>query len=205
MQSIARLLRIDIQDVFTLSPQVRFLLAFQLIVLFLLSILVGIIFSPRFKGTVQMRSGAPLQTVPTSAPEAKNILKIQAERASMIRGTSQVITVHYTGEPAEAVDTTLEYDPTVIRVDKIKNLGVFDTVLQTKVDAKRVLFSAGMSLDALEEGTFTLGPVYSFTITALKPIEKTTLSFVQPETYVWHASKNIASAFEDITLEIVAQ
>lgn len=205
MQSIVRLLRIDIQDVFTLSPQVRFLLAFQLIVLFLLSILIGIIFSPRFKGTVQMRSGAALETVPTSTPEAKNILKIQAEQNSMIRGTSQTITILYTGEPAEAVDTTIEYDPTVIRIGKIKNLGVFDTVLQTKVDPQRVLFSAGMSLDALEKGKTTLGPIYSFTVTALKPIEKTTISFVQPETYVWHSSKNIVSEFEDVRLEIVAQ
>ena len=163
MHSIVRLLRLDIQNITTLSPQVRFLLVFQIIVLFLLSILIGIIFSPRFKNTVQMRSGVSLNTVPTSAPVQKNILKLQAPQKSMVRGSSQVVTVMYSGDRAEAIDTIIQYDPTVIRIDKIKNLGVYDTVLQSKVDAQRILFSAGMSLDALEQGNFAPGELYSFT------------------------------------------
>ncbi len=205
MHSIVRLLRLDIQNITSLSPQVRFLLVFQIIVLFLLSILVGIIFSPRFKNNVQMRSGASLNTVPTSVPVQKNILKLQADQKSMIRGNSQLVTVIYTGDRTEAIDTVIQYDPTVIRIDKIKNLGVFDTVLQSKVDAQRVLFSAGMSLDALEQGDFAPGPIYSFTVTALKPVERTPLSFIEPENFVWHSGKNIVTSFENITFEIVAQ
>lgn len=195
----------DFQDFASLSPQVRFLLMFQIIVLFLLSILVGLIFSPKFKNSVQMRSGASLNTVPTSVPQTKNILKIQAERASMVRGSSQVITVLYTGDSTQAIDSVIQYDPTVIRVDKIKNLGMFDTVLQSKIDEQRILFSAGMSLDALESHSFTPGNFFSFVITALKPVERTPISFVEPESFVWRSTQNIVTSFENVTLEIVAQ
>ncbi|MBP9797611.1 hypothetical protein KBC70_00505 [Candidatus Woesebacteria bacterium] len=205
MQSIVRVLRMDFQDFATLSPQVRFLLMFQIIVLFLLSILIGLIFSPKFKNSVQMRSGASLDTVPTSTPQVKNILKLQAEKPSMVRGTSQTITVFYNGAQSEAVDTIVQYDPAVIRVDKIKNLGMFDTVLQSKVAPQRVVFSAGMSLDALEKNSFTPGQLFSFTVTALQPVERTPLSFVEPESYVWHSTQNIVTSFENVTLEIVAQ
>ena len=67
------------------------------------------------------------------------------------------------------------------------------------------LFSAGMSLDALEQGNFAPGELYSFTITALKPVERTPLSFIEPENFIWHNSKNIVTSFENITVEIVAQ
>lgn len=43
----------DVSDFAHLNPHVQFILLFQLIVLFILSILIGILFSPHFKDGVR--------------------------------------------------------------------------------------------------------------------------------------------------------
>src|SRR3989344_1256954 len=70
MNTVGTTVRNDVKDFVTLSPQIKFLLVVQFIILFILSILIGVVFSPKFKKSVVTQNGVTVQQ-PTPVPGAK--------------------------------------------------------------------------------------------------------------------------------------
>jgi hypothetical protein len=56
MQSFAQTIQKDVHAFTDLRPEIKFVLVFQLLILFTLSILVGILFSPHFKPQLRNQS-----------------------------------------------------------------------------------------------------------------------------------------------------
>ncbi|OGK29851.1 hypothetical protein A3I56_00140 [Candidatus Roizmanbacteria bacterium RIFCSPLOWO2_02_FULL_43_10] len=204
MTRFASTLTLDLQDFRSLSPQLKFFLSIQILILFCLSVLVGVIFSPKFTSQVSLRSGVPLETVPTEAPKSQNTLTLSTEKQALRVGETQTVSVTYDGDSPEVIDSAITYDPKVFRVEKIKNGELFDTVLQSRQLDGRVIFSSALSLEKIRrlQTVRIKGLYFSFTITALQSVKSTELAFVPSETFVWSRKQNILTDTRGTLIDI---
>lgn len=196
MDTVATTVRKDVRDFFTLSPQVKFLLAIQLIILFILSILIGVIFSPKFKRNVLH------EAAPGAALEKTDGVRLSLLPQSKFMKPNEEITFFVTmsGAPAYAVDTVLTYDPTYIAVSTVENGDVFDRVILNEQKPGTITFSA-----AYDPGKNTFkkeGIVLKFKARALKKTQETVIQFDKDRTIAAQDGKNILQVTEPATLHI---
>lgn len=206
MNAIVDTVRIDYKDFIKLSPQVKFLLVIQLSILFILSILIGIILSPKFKNQVSKQAVIPVtdQIQPTlTDTEPKNILAIVPEKLQMGINESQTVQVIYQGDPTSAVDLALNIDSSVFNVSDIIENDRFDTLLRREVIDNKLYFSAARSPYADNEITDDDSiHIMTFTITALRPAQSTRISFDRSNTIVAASGKDILQGVESIIISI---
>lgn len=198
MNAVATTVRKDVKDFFTLTPQVKFLLVIQLIVLFILSILIGIVFSPKFKESV-LHQSVPGVT-PDDAAEKAVRLALLPQTKFMKPGEEATFYVTISGDPAYAVDTVLKYDPLSLSVSSVENGDVFDRVVLNEVKSGTITFSA--VYDPGKAAFKKEGIVLKFKAKALKKTEETIIHFDMKQTIAAQDGKNILKTAEPATLHI---
>lgn len=172
MSSLTETIRIDIRDFTELSPQVQFLLVFQLIVLFILSILVGVMFSPRFKNAVQENeTGSLLTTIPTESVRF-NSLALIPQSEEMNVDETQRVDVIYNGESVDTLHMKIAYDPQVMQIseESIKIGGQTPEALSILNETDGVLeasWSAARPVEQVRKSRVN-ETVASFSVTALQ-------------------------------------
>lgn len=206
MQSIVRTIHLDIKDFVHLSPQVKFLLVFQLIILFILSILIGVIFSPKFRTSIENQAGTPVVENPIE--EKQNKLILQLDSTIMKVGDTQTVRVRYTGDPSDGVDTVITYIPSVFSVSNISASDVYDTILRRRIDTEKIYFSGARSpfsenQDEVEPDTSDY-TVFTFDITALRTTDSAQLDFDPDQTIVAAKGKNILDTTEFVTIQVTS-
>lgn len=198
MDTLAVTVRKDFKDFFTLSPQVKFLLAVQLIILFILSILIGIIFSPKFKQNV-LHQTIPNTTTKNVKDSGVRLILLPQDKFVKL-GDELTFYVTMSGDPAYAIDTVIEYDPSVLLVSSVENGDVFDRVILNKHESGSITFSA-----AYDPGKNTFkkeGILLTFKAKALKKSQETILHFDVDRTIAAQDGKNILQTAEPATLHI---
>lgn len=206
MNAIIDTLRVDYKDFLKLSPQVKFLLGIQISILFILSILIGIILSPKFKNQVSKQSVVSvteqIQPTPEDA-ESSNILAIVPEQLTMSVNDTQTIQVIYQGEPTSAVDLALNIDTSVFEISEITEDPRFDTLLRREVIDDTLYFSAATSpyAETQEIDPDSTG-IMTFTITALRPAQSSRISFLRSDTIVASSGKDILDTVESIIISV---
>jgi len=188
--------RKDLREFITLSPQVKFLLTIQLIILFILSILIGIIFSPKFKKNVLHEAVPPAKTV-----QSKSVKLALLPQTKFIKpGEELTFVVTISGDPAYAVDSVLKFDPTYLSITSVQNGDVFDRIILNKVGPDSITFSA-----AYDPGKNTFkkeGTLFTFKAKALKKTQETILHFDLEHTIAAQDGKNILKTAEPATVHI---
>lgn len=198
MDTIATIVRKDVKDLFTLSPQVKFLLTIQLIILFILSILIGVMFSPKFKSNV-LRQQVPGATNDTTNTKSVR-LSLLPQSKFLKPGEELTFYVTMSGDPAYAVDTHITFDPEYVTVSDVQNGDMFDRVVLNKVESGKLIFSA-----AYDPGKTTFkqeGIVLTFKARALKKTQETFLLFDTNNTIAAQDGKNILQSAEPASLHI---
>jgi len=179
-------LRRDIVDFKTLTPQVKFLIVIQVIILFILAILVGVLFSPQFNNQVKQNPNSE-RTGSTNSTQ----LSIKPQDEIMKIGEERVISVHMTGTPVTAADMVLTFDPQVLEVSAVTNGDMFAKEIYNKVEDGKMYFSVAQNVDgAGVKPKRTSDLVFNFTIKALKKIETTKIEFSLDETITAEDGKN---------------
>lgn len=203
MQSIVQTIRLDLKDFIKLSPQVKFLLIFQLIILFILSLLIGIIFSPKFKTNVENQAGLPV--IEESVEDVQNSLSIVPETQTMLVGSTQTVQITYTGDPATAVDTVIHYIPSVFTVSNMQSGEAYDTILRRKIIDDHIYFSGAQSpfQEGADEINLSDYTVMTFDVTAERPTESARISFSEEDTVVASSGKNILGQANDVTIRVI--
>lgn len=173
MKKFLSSLQKDISDFTTLSPQVKFLLVVQLIILFILSILVGVLFSPRFTGNVRQNPDAPELS---QESQATTQLSLEPNDHIMQIGEDVLMNVTMSGAPSTAVDVVLTYDPAVLEISDVTNGEVYEREIYNEITTEggvgKVYFSAAQPL---EEDTD--GAVFGFVATAIQKVETSPIEF----------------------------
>lgn len=180
-------LRRDIVDFKTLTPQVKFLIVIQVIILFILAILVGVLFSPQFNNQVKQNPNSE-RTGSTNSTQ----LSIKPQDEIMKIGEERVISVHMTGTPVTAADMVLTFDPQILEVSAVTNGDMFAKEIYNKVENGIMYFSVAQNADdgAGRKPTASSDMVFSFTIKALKKVETTKIEFSLDETITAEDGKN---------------
>jgi hypothetical protein len=191
MKNFMYSLQKDISEFKTLSPQVKFLLAIQVIILLIFSILVGVLFSPQFNKNVQQNpKGSPNAVADKSSTQ----LSIQPKDEIMKVGEERLMSVHIKGTTVTAADIVLTYDPTAIEVSEVTNGNLFGRQIINKIDAGKVYFSAAKdiaSAGASKQNTDEAkDAIFGFKIKALKKIETTRIEFSLDETITAENGEN---------------
>lgn len=200
MNTVVGTVRTDMKDFITLSPQVKFLLVVQFIILFILSILIGVIFSPKFKKSVVMQNG--LQNAAVQKPTMVQGVKLALLPQGKFMRVDEEIPFYVTmsGPAAYATDIVLKYDPQYIRISAVENGDLYDRVIVNKQTAGTVTFSA-----AYDPGKDTFkkeGTVLKFKIKALKKTQETIIHFDENATIAAQEGKNLLETAEPATLHI---
>ncbi len=195
MDSFVTTVRKDVKDFATLSPQVRFLLAIQLIILFILSILIGVIFSPKFKKSVTHQNNIVLEK-----PIEGVTLTILPQDEFMKIGEETPFFVTMSGAAPYAMDVVVTYDPALLQVSQVENGDIFDRVILNTVKPGAVTFSAAYNPG---KNTFKKeGTVLKFKAKALKKTEQTLIYFDQKQTIAAQEGKNILNTLEPAQVHI---
>lgn len=198
MDTLAVTVRKDLKDFFTLSPQVKFLLTIQLIILFILSILIGVMFSPKFKQNV-LHQTIPNATLKNTQDTGVRLVLLPQDKFIKL-GDEITFYVTMSGDPAYAVDTVIQYDPTVLLVRSVENGDVFDRIILNQLESGLITFSA-----AYEPGKNTFkkeGIVLTFKAKALKKSQETIIHFDLDRTIAAQDGKNILHTAEPAILHI---
>src|SRR3989338_6904924 len=138
MKNFVDSLQRDVFDFKTLSPQVKFLLLIQVVILFILSILVGVLFSPQFNSQVKQNPNSTVNPTQNSSTQ----LSITPQDEIIKIGEERIMTVHIAGAPVTAIDVVFTYDPKIVEIRDITNGGSFDKVIVNKVENGKVYYSA---------------------------------------------------------------
>ncbi len=179
----------DIFEFKTLSPQVKFLLAIQVVILFIFSILVGVLFSPQFNKKVQQNPNGN----PNSAIADRNSTQLSIEPKDEIVkvGESRLMSVHLKGSSVTAVDIVLNYDPAMLEVSDVTNGTAFGRVIINKVEKGKIYFSAAQDVtNAQKVNKNDDGAVFGFKVTALKKTETAKIEFSLDETITAENGEN---------------
>lgn len=176
----------DIINFKTLSSQVKFLLFFQLVVLFIVSLLVGFIFSPD--------RGAKIVKSPIIRPQTQaktqdgTILKISPSEAVFKLGQEQTFTVELVGQPVPATDVVISFDTKYLEISAVSPAAEFDNLIVNSIKDNRIYYSANYSPDKWSEAH--PGAIFSFVAKAVAKSEGTALSIVKEETSTSRDNKN---------------
>lgn len=189
------------QDFFnfkTLSPQVKFLLLFQLGVLFIVSLLVGYIFSPDRGGNI-IAPPIVKQQVQVAA-KGGTTLQIIPKEAVVKVGAKQTFTVELVGEPVSVTDIVLSFDPKYITISEVAKGEQFDNLIVSTIKDNRLYYSANYSPEAWPQAR--PGSIFTFTATALSKTEETKISVVKEETATVRDNKNTLTGSFDAIFRI---
>lgn len=197
MHTVVNTVRKDAKDFVMLSPQVKFLLVVQFIILFILSILIGIIFSPKFKKNVTQKNNIVLENAEKAA-QVKLALVPQSK--FMKPGEEIPFFVTMSGTPAYAVDIVLNYDPQYLQISAVENGDIYDRVIVNKGTKGMMTFSA-----AYDSGKSTFkkeGIVLKFKTKALKKTQETIIHFDRDLTIAAQEGENILKTAEPAQIHI---
>lgn len=193
MNSFAAVVRKDVQDFSTLNAPIKFLLAVEFIILLILSILIGVMFSPKFKQNV-VHQGTEQNT-------SQVTFSIVPEVTFMKPGDeSSLLVVLNNGANVSAADIVLSYDPQYIQITEVVNGDFFDREIINTNIPEGMMFSAALnpgSQSTKKEGTVTV-----FKIKALQKAQETTISFDPNLTIAASNGKNILGATKNGTVHI---
>lgn len=180
----------DIFEFKTLSPQVKFLLAIQVIILFIFSILVGVLFSPQFNKKIQQN---PNGNPNNAALAGRNSTQLSIEPKDEIVkvGESRLMSVHLKGPSVTAVDIVLMYDPVMLEVSDVTNGTAFGRVIINKIEKGKIYFSAAQDVTSAQKTKRDdNGDVFGFKVTALKKAETAKIEFSLDETITAENGEN---------------
>ncbi len=188
------------QDFFnfkTLSPQVKFLLLFQLVVLFIVSLLVGFIFSPE-------RSSIISRPINKSQARANNLngttLKISPEETVFKVGQEQTFTVELAGEPVPAADIVLTFDPKYLQISAVAPDEQFDNIIVNSIEGYKLFYSANYSPDKWPQAK--PGRIFTFKVRAIDKTEETKISIVKDSTSTSRDNKNTLTETVDAIVRV---
>ena len=203
MKNFVDSLQKDIVDFKSLSPQIKFLLVFQVVILFTLSILVGVLFSPQFNNQVRKNPNTDL----SAAIQDKHVtqLSIAPEDVIMKVGEERIMSVHITGAPVTAVDVVLTYDPAVLEINNVSNGDVFGREIVNKVESGRIYFSAAKNVEnkgSVSKDKALADGVLGFAVKALKKVETARIEFKLDETITAEDGKNLLGVTQPANIHV---
>lgn len=201
MKNFVDSLQKDIVDFKSLSPQIKFLLAIQVIILFILSILVGVLFSPQFNNQVKRNPNTDL----TSALNDKSAtqLSIIPQDEIMKVGEERIMSVQMSGAPVTAADIVITYDPTLLEVSNVSNGEIFGREIINNIEAGKITFSAAKNVDDnSQDKDASTGAIFGFAVKALKKVETTRLEFSLDETITAEDGRNTLGVTQSAEIHV---
>lgn len=166
----------DVRDIKKLDDNRKFLLLMLFVVLFVISVLVGGF----------LAQNRPQTQVPQTAPQRTTKLKptttlsIVSTSKTLKQGTTEKVTVNLEKTPVTAIDIVLNYDPNLLTVSNIENGTVFARVIRKKIETGKIIYSA--AIDTASKTALQTGPVFSFSIRALKSAGSAKITFDPSQT-----------------------
>lgn len=188
----------DLLNFKTLSPQVKFLLLFQLVVLFGVSLLLGFIFSPERGANivVKPRLKEPVQASLLSGTN----LAINPDEKVLKLGEKQIFSLELSGQSVVAADIVLKYDPNVIAISELTPGIVFDKIMVSDVKNGQVYYSAHFSPE--NQSTNHQGVIFTFTTKALKKSSETKIMIDRQQTFTSKSGDNTLKTTQDAIIRI---
>ncbi|OGK29394.1 hypothetical protein A3D06_00295 [Candidatus Roizmanbacteria bacterium RIFCSPHIGHO2_02_FULL_40_9] len=184
----------DVQDFKNLNSRSRNIFIVQILVLMTVSIIVGMLLSPKFK-TTQNQNQVALQNNPKGT-----ILEISPRDHIMKVGEEIDLEINLKGDRPTAMDIALSYDPTAINVESVLNGEVFDREIINKIEKGKIMFSAAQSPG--ENKGKNSSRIVTVKIKALKKIQETKISFIENQTIAAKSGENILSKAQEAIIHI---
>ena len=151
----------DVQEFQNLHPN-RKLAVFGIILLvFIISILVGVYFS---KGSFNVGQQGPEESV--TNPEGTTTLTLVPSAEMVETGESITVSVMLDGDPVQAVDIAVNFDPALFAASNIVNGNIYSDIIRESVENGQVLVSA--AVDPNDPDALTTGELFSFTLEAVE-------------------------------------
>lgn len=198
--SLVNRIRQDMSEFSSLAPQIKFLLGFQLSILFVISVLIGLLFSPSFRERTGQKLIKTQKHNPTVLSQTDTALYIKPADTVLKIGEEAVFTVVLDGSPVTAADIVLNFDPEYLEVVGVDQGEIFDTIIVNENNAGTISYSATYSPNTGE--TQQTGKVFSFRARALKRTEGTQLEFVKKSTITARGGKNTLKDTNSATVRI---
>lgn len=183
----------DVQDFHKLHPN-RKLAVFGIILLvFIISILVGVYFS---RGSFKFGSQQTTEST-ISNPEGTTNLTLVPSAESVAPGESITVSVMLDGDPVQAVDVAVNFDPALFAASDITNGDVYGDILRESVENGQVLVSAAVAPSNPDD--LKTGELFSFTLEALDA-GSTELSFDTDLTITAINGSNTLQSAQGVTI-----
>lgn len=187
MKSLSKIIKSLNYDVRHLSPRVRFLVVIQLAILFILSILIGVIFSPKFAANVVQNTNAP------SPSDNRSTMFVINPSEKIIR-TGDTINFAVTVEKdfPQTADIALMYDVKFLQFVEANSGNAFNQEIVKEIKNGRIIYAAAeiprTKTDPERDRT-----ILNLSFKALRPTEQTELVFDATTTIAGFAGDDILS------------
>lgn len=129
-----------------------------------------------------------IQPLSSPIPKPKALLTIDPATKTVKKGETFPVSIRLSGEPVQAVDIVLNYDPEFLKPSNIKNGELFPSILQRKIEQNKISFSAAVNPQKPEP--VSSGEIFSVSLTALKATDSASLTFDPLETIAGKNGEN---------------
>lgn len=151
----------DIKEFSNLHPHRKLAVFGIILFVFVLSILIGVYFSRSQDSSTE----TPIDQT-TSVPDITTLALVPSSESVAVGETIEV-SVMLDGEPAQAVDVAVLFDPAVFTASNITNGQVYDSIVRESIEDGVVSITAAVSSN--EELDLNTGELFSFTLEAVAP------------------------------------
>lgn len=201
MSALLSKIRQDLGDFGSLSPQIRFLLLFQLVILFVISLLIGLLFSPGFGGQKVVHktqsSKGRLQNYATLA-SSQTLVSITPSDVVLKIGETQTFSVVIEGQTVPTADIVIVYDPKTFIITDVKKADIFDRVIVNEVKPGEIHYSASFSPDT----TAQQGTMFTFAARAIKKTQETKIVIDKKQSITARVGENTLGATKDAIVRV---
>lgn len=187
------------------SPENHPQKATSAVVLFLLLFFIGAVIGVYiFRGKPVVvpgkMAGVPsrIEIQPTKMPLTN--LSLSPSLKILTVGEVLPLAVMIDGDPAQAVDIVLSYDPTIFTPAKVTLGDVFPQILQEQVKDGKIRVS--MSVNPQNPKLLGKGTVFTINLSAISATKSSQVKFVPEETLVGRAGMNILSHTTNATFTV---
>jgi len=170
-----------------LNPKRKFALAAMFVALLMGGFLVGILIS---SGRNKVLRTANIFSVPSPTPAPSASLTISPSQKSLKVGEVMPVTVAISGEPVQAVDVVLTYDPRYFTASKIQKGKTFDQFLKQTIQQGKVSVSAAVGPTAASK-TAGPGEIFTVNLTAIAATTSAQVSFAPSDTILAKNGENL--------------
>ncbi len=190
----------DLKDFKKLAPQMRFVILVQVIILFILSLLIGIVFSPKFRSSIIKQQSPQEKDLANDSLKKNTRFSFSPTDTIMKVGEERDIALEVSGNYPTVADINLTYNPTFIKVIKITKGDVFEQEIAHKIQSGRVIYSAAIAPD--QDPTLQGKVVLVISLKALQRTTSTEILFDTEKTIAARGEDNILESADGMVIRI---